>query len=93
MEHLFYDARSFNQNISSWDASSVRTMIGMFFNGGAAAFDQPISAWQTSLLVVNDMMSQMFLWRNIFQPIPIIVMGCYECRPINAGYVLRSNCV
>lgn len=43
---MFYDASSFNGNISNWDVSSV-TDMGWMFNG-ATSFNQDISNWNTS---------------------------------------------
>jgi surface protein len=47
MQNLFQGATLFNQNISSWDTSSVIFMSGMF-GGGATSFNQPIGTWNTS---------------------------------------------
>ena len=38
--------RAFNQNIGSWDTSSVSNMQSMFSNG--LAFNQDISSWDVS---------------------------------------------
>ena len=43
MNSLFYGATAFNQNLSSWDVSSVTNMNSMFY--GATAFNQDISSW------------------------------------------------
>jgi surface protein len=44
--YLFYNASSFNQDISTWDMSNVTWMAQMF--SGATSFDQDISNWNIS---------------------------------------------
>jgi len=51
MEKLFYRAREFNGDISSWDTSNVTNMAYMF--SGCYSFNQPIGGWDTSN--VSDM--------------------------------------
>ena len=46
MYRMFYNADTFNQDISIWDVSNVTNMGGMF--QGAAAFNQDIGSWDVS---------------------------------------------
>ena len=40
MSFTFYDASSFDQNISTWDVSNVETMKAMFYE--AVSFNQDL---------------------------------------------------
>ena len=46
MSRLFYDVKSFNEDISRWDVSNVRDMSDMF--QGATSFNRDISKWEVS---------------------------------------------
>eukprot|EP00961_Rhodomonas_salina_P268445 3627651-Rhodomonas_salina.1 len=51
MSFMFYGAGQFNQDLSGWQTSLVRSMLAMFY--GAYQFDSDLSGWDTSS--VTDM--------------------------------------
>lgn len=46
MRRMFYDATSFNADISKWNVSNVKDMDSMFL--GATSFNQDLSSWDIS---------------------------------------------
>ena len=54
MEKLFYDCKTFNEDISAWNTGKVTSMHGLFWR---TAFNQPLESWDVSN--VKDM-SRMF---------------------------------
>ncbi|MBL4869067.1 MAG: BspA family leucine-rich repeat surface protein [Pseudomonadales bacterium] len=61
MSFMFFDARAFNQDLSSWDVSTATNMSHMFAH--AQAFDQDLNSWDVSA-VTN--MSHMFDGASVF---------------------------
>ena len=59
--NFVFNGASFNQDISNWDVSNVKSMSGMFF--GAESFNQNMKDWNTSN--VTDM-SMMFYFADSF---------------------------
>ena len=43
MNFMFYEATSFNQDLSSWDTSNIINMSSMF--NGASSYNQDLSSW------------------------------------------------
>jgi len=53
MNRMFYGTDAFNQDLSSWNVSSVTNMAGMFF---LSAFNQDIGVWDvSSVTIMNGM--------------------------------------
>ena len=51
---MFYNAQSFNQDLSKWDVSAVTNMNQMFM--GASDFNQDLSKWDVSAVTDMDQM-------------------------------------
>ena len=65
MPELFKQQYTFNEDISSWDVSSVTNMNSMFY--GCNDFDQPIGSWDVSS--VTNMFGMFYSCNDFDQPI------------------------
>jgi surface protein len=54
MNDMFKGATSFNQNLNSWNVSSLKETSGMF--NDASSFNGDISSWITSSIYNMDLM-------------------------------------
>merc|ERR1719174_1487484 len=52
MHGMFFDAKTFNSDVSKWDVSSVTDMSRMFMQ--AELFNHDISKWDVSSVIITD---------------------------------------
>ena len=71
---MFYGTVLFDQDISSWDTSKVKTMSLMFYN--AALFNQNLSKWDVSSITDMESMSHcivMLSWCTALLPFTSVI--------------------
>ena len=64
MEKLFYDCKTFNEDISAWNTGKVTSMHGLFWR---TAFNQPLESWDVSS--VKDMSQMLYADAKFNQPL------------------------
>ena len=65
MAYMFFGATNFNQNIGSWNTSTVEDMLGMF--NGATTFNQDLSNWNgSSLSFCSDFATSATAWLSAY---------------------------
>jgi len=83
MSKMFWFPTEFNQKVSHFDVSKVKTMYSLFVM--AVSFKQNLSGWST--LIVMDMSGMFWVWP--IQP-TCVAFGCLTCD-YHASHVLPSN--
>ena len=63
---MFYKCKSFNQDLSEWDVSSVTDMLCMF--DGCKSFNQDISGWDVSNVIYKDSIFDNCLIKKEYKP-------------------------
>ncbi|WP_461533045.1 BspA family leucine-rich repeat surface protein [Sinomicrobium sp.] len=83
---MFFDAASFNQDLSSWDVSKVSSMFQMF--RGAKAFNGSLSGWTPGLsLDASCTLSGMFLDAASFDQ----NLGTWDISKVNNMFTMLNR--
>eukprot|EP01013_Petalomonas_cantuscygni_P005498 TRINITY_DN160_c0_g1_i7.p1 TRINITY_DN160_c0_g1~~TRINITY_DN160_c0_g1_i7.p1 ORF type:complete len:126 (-),score=42.30 TRINITY_DN160_c0_g1_i7:74-451(-) len=80
MMSMFYEATSFNGDVSAWDVSKVTAMWLMF--KGATAFNGDVSAWDVSQVTT---MSSMFYEVTLPTATYDAMLNAWSALPVQSG--------